>query len=99
MSAKLPPIKLPKPVKGKNRVIRNVKFNDGESIEATYYGWNIHIYPMWGKIVNGVYRDDLKTGKIGVDVRGADGGYIVNSWEDSYEKAWETALENIHLPS
>lgn len=95
MKQKLPPIRLAKPIKGKKRIIRNVRFNDGESIEAKYYGWRIHIYPMWGKLVNGVYREDLKSGKIGVDVTGSDGGYIANSWEESYEEAWKVAVENI----
>ncbi len=84
-------------INGKTRIIRNILHDDGESLEALYRGWRIHIYPMWGKLVNGRYRDDLKTGEFGVDVAGSDGGRIVAAVTGSREKALAMALENILL--
>jgi hypothetical protein len=85
-------------VSGKTRIIRKIRFDDGESLEASYHGWHIHIYPMWGKHVNGRYREDLKTGEFGVDVSGKDGGRIVDAVAGTREKAMVMALENILLP-
>lgn len=80
---------------GQTRIIRKIRTDDGEYLEASYRGWNISIFPMWGKLINGRYRDDLKTGEFGVNVSGPDGGRIVDGVLPTREKALIEALENI----
>lgn len=83
-------------IDGKIRIIRKIVKNDEpDAFEGFYRGWHIHIYPMWGKLVRGRYRDDLKTGEVGVDVTGPDGGRIVDAVAGSKAKALTMALENI----
>ncbi len=83
-------------IDGKARIIRKINKNEEpDYFEGFYHGWFIHIFPMWGKIVAGRYRDDLKTGEVGVDVSGPDGGRIVDAVAGSKRQALEMALTNI----
>ena len=84
-------------INGKTRIIRKIHTHDEKHLEAEYHGWLISIYPMWGKVVRGVYRDDLETGESGVDVRGWEGGYIVNAVTKTFDAALQMAMENILL--
>lgn len=79
-------------VKGKLRIIRDVKENEENSFWAYYRGCSIQISPM--------YKDDPRARKRwSFDVCGRDGCYIVNTWEYADEKTREQllieALENI----
>jgi hypothetical protein len=84
-------------IEGKTCIIRKIRHDDGESFEAEYHGWFISIFPMWGKLLDGRYREDRKTGELGVDVSGPDGGKIVDSVQPTRQKALIEALENILL--
>lgn len=84
-------------IKNKNRIIKTIHHRDEKRLDAHYYGWHIHIYPMFGKLIGGRYRDDLETGEFGVDVSAPDGGRIVDAVAGSFEKALIEAMENILL--
>lgn len=86
-------------INNKTRIIRKIRFQDDKHLEAEYHGWQISIFPMYGKIVAGRYCDTITTGKFGVNVAGSDGCRIVDDVQPSMRKAIEEALLNILLCS
>lgn len=79
------------------RIIRNIRFQDKFHLDAEYRGWQISIFPMYGKLVAGRYCDNIRTGEFGVDVAGRNGCRIVDSVVGSVQEGIEQAIENILL--